>query len=96
MQIVIDIPEESYKATCKGNMLPPDVENVVNAIKKGTPISKGHGRLGDLDELEQRIIRYVEHHAHMMDEMTLIQENFIIDGIKQTLTIIEADKAESE
>jgi len=36
MQIVIDIPEETYKATCNGCMLPPDVENVVQGIKNGT------------------------------------------------------------
>lgn len=47
MQILIDIPEESYKATCNGCMLPPDVENVVQGIKNGTPLPKGHGRLID-------------------------------------------------
>lgn len=40
MQIIIDIPENSYKATCNGCMLPPDVENVVEAIKNGTPLPK--------------------------------------------------------
>ena len=34
IELVIKIPEDSYKATCNGCMLPPDVENVVNAIKK--------------------------------------------------------------
>lgn len=45
MKIVIKIPEDSYEATCNGCMLPPDVENVVNAIKNGKPLKKGHGRL---------------------------------------------------
>ena len=40
IELVIKIPEESYKATCNGCMLPPDVENVVNAIKNGTPLSE--------------------------------------------------------
>ena len=44
MQIVIDISENTYKATCTESMLPPDVKNVVNAIKNGTPLPKGHGR----------------------------------------------------
>ena len=35
MEILIKISENSYKATCNGCMLPPDVENVVNAIKNG-------------------------------------------------------------
>ena len=41
MQIVIDIPEETYKATCNGCMLPPDVDNVVRGIKNGTPLPDG-------------------------------------------------------
>jgi hypothetical protein len=40
MQIMINISEDTYKATCNGCMLPPDVENVVNAIKNGKIISK--------------------------------------------------------
>lgn len=40
MQIVIDIPEDSYKATCDGCMLPPDVKSVVNAIKNGTQLQE--------------------------------------------------------
>lgn len=42
MQIVIDILEETYKNTCDEKMLPPDVKNVVEAIKNGTPLRKGH------------------------------------------------------
>ena len=38
MKLVINIPETTYDATCKGNMLPPDVKNVVEAIKNGTPL----------------------------------------------------------
>lgn len=47
MRVVIDISEDSYKATCSGSMLPPDVKNVVNAIKNGTVLPKGHGDLID-------------------------------------------------
>ena len=45
MEIIINIPEDTYVATCNGSMLPSDVENVVNAIKGGTPLPKGHRRL---------------------------------------------------
>ena len=44
IELVIKIPEDSYKATCNGCMLPPDVENVVNAIKNGTLLPKGHNK----------------------------------------------------
>ena len=47
MQVVIDIPEDTYRATCTESMLPPDVKNVVNAIKNGIPLPKGHGDLID-------------------------------------------------
>lgn len=40
MKIVIDISEDSYKATCNGHMLPLDVENVVQGIKNGVPLEQ--------------------------------------------------------
>ena len=94
MKLVIDIPEEDFER-CKKRYL-RRINIMGDAIANGIPLPEGHGRLGDLDELEHRITRYVEQHAHMMDEMVLLQENFIIDGIKETPTIIEADRAESE
>ena len=42
MKLLIDIWEDTYKATCRGSMLPPDVENVVQGIKNGIPLPKGH------------------------------------------------------
>jgi hypothetical protein len=53
MRIIIDISEDSYKATCNGYMTPPDVENVVSGIKNGTPLPKGHGRLIDADAFQK-------------------------------------------
>lgn len=41
MKLIIDIPEDSYKATRNGCMLPPDVENVVHGIKNGIPLPEG-------------------------------------------------------
>jgi len=99
MQIVIDIPEETYKATCNGCMLPPDVENVVQGIKNGTPLPKGHGRIGDLLELETRINNFIEHYNHLLKETNpeaLVYMHHILDGIIDTDTIIESDKTEIE
>jgi len=53
MELIIKIPEDSYRATCSGSMLPPDVKNVVNAIKDGTPLPVGHGNLIDVDCLRE-------------------------------------------
>ena len=53
MKIVIDIPEEEYNTGqllqyfgCYSNKLD-------SVIYNGTPLPKGHGRLGDLDALEE-------------------------------------------
>ena len=43
IELMIKISEDSYKATCNGWMLPTDVENVVQGIKNGIPLPKGHG-----------------------------------------------------
>lgn len=45
VEIVIKIPKNSYEATCNEHMLPPDVDNVINAIKDGKPLPEHHGRL---------------------------------------------------
>ena len=49
MKLIIDISEDSYKATCNGYMLPPDVESIVQGIKNGVLLPKGHGRIADID-----------------------------------------------
>lgn len=51
MKLVIDISEETYTATCQGHMLPPDVTNVIEAIKAGAPLPE-HGYLIDVDALK--------------------------------------------
>lgn len=47
MQIVIDIPEQMYLNAKAGMLCGSD--SLVNAIKNGTPLPKGHGRLIDGD-----------------------------------------------
>ena len=69
MRIVIDIPEDSYKATCNGSMLPPDVENVVQAIKDGTPLPKGHDRLVEVKE----VVKALFNHKTIYDVPTIIE-----------------------
>ncbi len=97
IKLIIKISEDSYKATCNGYMLPLDVENVVNAIKNGTTLPKGHGRIGDLDAIMSDI-------STSINEMTNIGISVdgeylwakLNDAIYNAPTIIEADKAESE
>ena len=49
MKIIIDIPEEEYKCVqITGHI--GNATHVSNAIFKGTPLPKGHGRLIDADK----------------------------------------------
>ena len=84
IELVIKISEDSYKATCNGCMLPTDVENVVQGIKNGIPLPKGHGYLKDQKDLAKSLYDY-----QWIDQQTYIEvANRLID----TPTIIEADK----
>lgn len=49
MQILIDIPEEVYNL-CKGLYDTEGLNNLAIAVKYGTPLPKGHGRIADMDE----------------------------------------------
>ena len=95
MELVIDIPEEEYNIIKAGEKSKRPMIWVEHLIASGTPLSKGHGRLGDLDELEQRISNFVEHDAELTDLYTVVRQRFIVNGIRETPTIIEADE-ESE
>lgn len=46
MQIVIDIPEEAYDFIKRTGY---HTQSLYEAIKNGTPLPKGHGRLVDAD-----------------------------------------------
>ncbi len=94
MQIVINISEDSYKATCNGYMLPPDVENVVQGIKNGTPLPKGHRGLIGVQDAVDNLMEYKEigifgNH----DKRTILG---CIDRIENHVEpIIKADKEEA-
>lgn len=53
MKIVIDVPEKVYNRFCRCNRFPDEVEEAIVAITDGTPLPKGHGRIGDLDKFIQ-------------------------------------------
>jgi hypothetical protein len=54
MKIVIDIDEKDYKRIKE---IPKIFDSLTSraykVIREGTPLPKGHGRLGDLDALEE-------------------------------------------
>ena len=82
MKLLIDIPEDSYKATCNGCMLPPDVENVVQGIKYGTP----------LDDVKAEIEA-----SKWTDKNIRIERNALASGLEKAIEILDnIGKAESE
>lgn len=95
MQIVIDVPEETYQDILKnGFIYDEDNEVVTHAIKNGTPLPKGHGRLVDADKLKMELERGIragnyeegyEKYAHINDM------DDCIDAVVYADTIIEAD-----
>ena len=53
MEIVIKIPKGLKDVFENRNVTALDVEEMRNAIKNGTPLPKGHGRLIDISEYEK-------------------------------------------
>ena len=102
MQIVIDIPEETYQYMQsrfmyqgKDDLHLSVLEKACIAIKNGTVLPKGHGRLGDLDALYTDISNGIkagnyeegyEQYGHInnLDD--------VLEIIKFADPVIEADK----
>jgi hypothetical protein len=98
MQIVIDIPNEKYER------LPYiDQFSLREYIENGTILPKGHGRLGDLDKIWNKLKELEEYYqAEFLKESNAIHESamngrlygftnskFIVQDAE---TIIEANK----
>ena len=91
IKLVISISEDSYKATCNGYMLPSDVENVVQGIKNGTPLPKGH-RFIDADEiLNHAFIRDDEEGDIFVQKYYCIKKE-IVDNALVLFDTLEVDK----
>lgn len=81
-QIVINISDGTYNR-CKNErvgLLPFDIPEVCDAIKNGTVLPKGHGRIADVDK--------------MLDEMRATRTYDILFALERVKPIIEADKGE--
>ena len=79
MEIIIKIPKEIYTGEQTTGMLPI----LVDAIGKGIPLPKGHGRI--IDESQ---IRHIEVHT----ERELYGDKIRYVKVTDAPTIIEADK----
>ena len=83
IELVIKIPERDYDLACKY----PDalIATYAHCIKNGTPLPKGHGRIGDLDALREEVSSW---------GMNDYEPSDFTDAIDQADTILGADKGE--
>lgn len=53
MQIIVELPDDVARFLMESSFIPVGYfDSVHKALRNGTVLPKGHGRLGDLDELE--------------------------------------------
>jgi hypothetical protein len=90
MQIVIDIPEQIYLNAKTDMLCGTDV--IVNAIKNGTPLPKGHGKIIDYGYVVDAIDDWVNAEEYRYTNAT----DYLRKRVANTPTIIEADKMERE
>ena len=81
MKLIIDIPEEIYNDIKNDEWIDTEpIHNMVNAIKNGTQLPKGHGRLIDENDLWFEDI----------DNISCVTQR----DVENAPTIIEADEGE--
>lgn len=88
MEIVIKIDDAEYNKICNYDGM--NVTRMMNTIKNGTPLPKGHGRLVDVDKLDGRCgVRAIDCYGDC-DKC----DHYVVrvDDIRKANTIIEADK----
>lgn len=91
IELVIKIPEKIYESVMDGTYC----GTLYQELKNGTPLPKGHGRIGDLDKLEKEIDGGIK--AGLMIEGYENYSNIndvddCLEYVKYAPTIIEADK----
>lgn len=92
MQVVITVSDDEYKAIM--NRIPP-LYYAAYLIQNGTPLPKGHGRLGDLDKLEKDMENGIM--AGLLEEgyekyTRIFNVDDCVERVQWADTIIEADK----
>lgn len=92
IELVIKVPEEVYRYAKKYNgsfmltLREREMGMCMNAIANGTPLPKGHGRIGDLDALR----------CENADFDTYNDYCTMFDEIEAAETFIDADELENE
>lgn len=89
IELVVKIPERIHYGIEKGITVNGSKASqiLIDAVKNGTLLPKGHGRLGDLDALREEVSSWGINDYEPSDFM---------DEIDRTDTIIEADKEQTD
>ena len=86
MQIVINICKDDFDEICMQSRMVEDTGSLFGRIRKaishGTPLPKGHGRIGDLDRL------------YNVFEKNVVSADAFKELFDHAPTIIEADRSE--
>ena len=87
MQIVIDLTDEMYQAVKDGTWCGNELW--YSALKNGTPLPKGHGRLIDADALEEKMC---DREEELGDDKALWESSAVSTALDMFApTIIEAE-----
>ena len=87
MKLMINIDESTYNHFINNEYSRLDVIAIHTAVANGTPLPKGHGRMGDLDALRDEVGSW---------GMNDYEPSDFIDEIDRADTIIEADTESEE
>lgn len=94
MKLVVEIPEEQYitlNAKSQEEVVAVlDDRLLINAIKNGIPLPKGHGDLKDADKLKHAFIKW------SMVVQGSFTDSDIASIVYNSPTIIEADKEQED
>ena len=99
MKLVIDIDEKNYMSCQTSEYARKSIYfDLVHIIRRGTILPKGHGRLIDADVLIEQIKKSIciDCNSYNKVRCRACQYDDEMADIDDALTIIEADKAESE
>lgn len=94
IELVIKINEEDYKKVLESNNRNYEWNDMCacyEAVFKGIPLPKGHGRIGDLDAIKKDMQNYHDDCAKT-SEYTRLGFETAIAVVEDANAIIEADK----
>lgn len=95
MQLVIEISDGLYNnlGTIKNGSIASTI--ILDCVRKGQVLPKGHGRIGDLDALERNMIggiKSANFEEGYADYAHINNVDDCVDCVRYADTIIEADK----